>query len=333
MVFKDPIINYSVKNWRQEYRERLKDIKNRRIHGKNEVRDSEKELKTNEIHRMDNYWLVDVDRIETDVQIRKYRDRKKISLLMHSIRQRLANKEGMIDPSKGLIQPLTVDYLVDQDRFMLVTGFCRLEAYRKLNLKKIPCRVNVVRGKRDDVELILEQYGENKARDDLKAFEEALAVRELVGSGMTQREAAKKLGKSPTVVSRLMKIAEFIDGLPEELRKIATQQALSYSQLDCLADIENPELVELFIRNPAPVRVMRRHVGTKRTAGTASDSSQKQTGKIFKTSTPISVTTGLGRAKIKLRIEFPADYGKEDVMESLHQLIEVMKRSGNDFFE
>jgi ParB/RepB/Spo0J family partition protein len=329
MVFKDPIIYFKVKDWKQEYRERLRDIKRKRAPGKHDVEDSEANPGKQGIQKLDDYWLVDVDRIETDVQIRKYRDRKKISFLMHSIRQRLEKGEGTIDPAKGLIQPLTVDYLVDEDRFKLVTGSCRLEAYRKLNLKKIPCRVNVVRESRNHAELILEQYRENMARDDLKAFEEALAIRELVASGMTQREAAKKLGKSTTVVSRLIKIAEFIDGLPEGLKKVATSQLISYSQLDCLADIKDPELVEQFLRKPASVKVMRKHAERSRLSITNPDSACKQRNAIFQNRTPIRVSTRLGQAKIKLRIEFPAQYHKKDVIEALQCLVQEIQGAGN----
>lgn len=330
MAIKDPTLGFKVKDWKKEHREKVRDIERKKAQSKDRDEKIEEKLVEKGADKLGDYWLVDVDRIESDVQIRKYQDEGRMRSLMYSIKRRVNREDGAVDPSKGLIHPITVNYHVDSGKFVLIAGSNRLTAYKRLNLQKIPCRVNIVKAEPDQEEVIIEQYRENKNRDDLRAFEEAFAAKRLVDSGMTQREVAKKLGKSRAVVSKLIGISKLIENLPEQLRTIATLQLLSYSQWESLLRIDDAKLIEKFIKQPAKISDMRKHEKSRRTARKPSESAQSkdESKRVFQTSTPISVNTRLGKSRIKVRIEFPDSYTQQDIVEALQKFIVAIENLG-----
>ena len=99
----------------------------------------------------------------------------------------------------GILQPLTV-----RDRggfYELVAGERRLRAARIAGLREVPCLVAEV-GEEDAALLALI---ENLQRRDLDYMEEAAAIARLIGRyGLSQQQAADKLGKSqPTIANKL----------------------------------------------------------------------------------------------------------------------------------
>ena len=99
----------------------------------------------------------------------------------------------------GILQPLTV-----RDKggvYELVAGERRLRAARIAGLRQVPCLVAQV-GEEDAALLALI---ENLQRRDLDYMEEAAAIARLIRRyGLTQLQAAEKLGKSqPTIANKL----------------------------------------------------------------------------------------------------------------------------------
>ena len=99
----------------------------------------------------------------------------------------------------GILQPLTV-----RDRggvYELVAGERRLRAARIAGLREVPCLIAEV-GEEDAVLLALI---ENLQRRDLDYMEEAAAIARLIRRyGLSQQQAAEKLGKSqPTIANKL----------------------------------------------------------------------------------------------------------------------------------
>ena len=99
----------------------------------------------------------------------------------------------------GILQPLTV-----RDRggfYELVAGERRLRAARIAGLREVPCLVAEV-GEEDAALLALI---ENLQRRDLDYMEEAAAIARLIGRyGLSQQQAADKLGKSqPDIANKL----------------------------------------------------------------------------------------------------------------------------------
>jgi ParB-like chromosome segregation protein Spo0J len=197
-------------------------------------------------------------------------------------------------------------------------------AYKKLNLKQIPCKVNIIDKEPEPANVLIEQYRENENRDDLKPFEEALAIKMLVDKGLTQREIAKQIGKTETVISKLLSIGKLIEQLPEELKEFATLQVLTYSQWESLLRIEDPELVKRFILHPTKISEMRKYEKGRKTEGKTSKNMQTndEAKMTFQTSNPISVNTSQGEVKIKLRIDFPCAYTEQDIIDVLRRLID-----------
>src|SRR3989338_7523702 len=113
-------------------------------------------------------------------QPRAYFDPEKIKELQESIARH------------GILEQLLVTEKPD-GRFELIAGERRLRAARNLNLPKVP----VVVRHADDLERLELSLIENLQRQDLNPIEEAEGYRELIEAfGLTQEEAAKKMGRS-----------------------------------------------------------------------------------------------------------------------------------------
>ena len=100
----------------------------------------------------------------------------------------------------GILQPLTVRKL-DKEHWELIAGERRLRAAALAGLEQAPCLVMEV----DDNRSTLLALVENVQRQDLDFWEEAMALDRLMEvCGLSQAEAARKLGKSqPAVANKL----------------------------------------------------------------------------------------------------------------------------------
>lgn len=101
----------------------------------------------------------------------------------------------------GVLQPITVR---SKGRsFELVAGERRLRAAGLAGLRQIPCLIAQV-GEEDSALLALM---ENLQRRDLNYMEEAAAISQLVRKwGLSQEEAARKLGKSQSAVANKLRL-------------------------------------------------------------------------------------------------------------------------------
>lgn len=109
--------------------------------------------------------------------------------------------EGLAQSIKqnGILQPLTVRRTGDS--FQLVAGERRLRAAKMLGMEVIPCIPVTITERNSAVMALIE----NIQRRDLSFFDEAEAIAKLIDFyGMTQEDAAIKLGKSqPSVANKL----------------------------------------------------------------------------------------------------------------------------------
>lgn len=127
-------------------------------------------------------------------QPRKTFDEDKLRLLSQSI------------SNNGILQPLTVRKL-SQTEYELVAGERRLRAAVLAGLNKVPCVIIKCTDKESAIFALLE----NIQRSDLNMFEEAKGINRLIRKfGLTQEEAAQKLGKKQSTVAnklRLLKLS------------------------------------------------------------------------------------------------------------------------------
>ncbi|MBL0058670.1 MAG: ParB/RepB/Spo0J family partition protein [Elusimicrobia bacterium] len=120
----------------------------------------------------------------------------------------------------GLAQPLLVAPSAVPGEFELVAGERRLRASRMAGLVDVPCVVRTVTEReRHELSLV-----ENLQREDLNPIEEAESVRRLMEeAGLTQEEAARRLGKSRSAVANKLRLLE----LPQMLRNALMEDLLS----------------------------------------------------------------------------------------------------------
>jgi len=106
----------------------------------------------------------------------------------------------------GILQPLTVRK-ASQSEFELIAGERRLRAAILAGMKRVPCIIVKCTDKESAVYALLE----NLQRADLGIFEEARGISRLIRRyGLTQEQAADKLGKTQSTIAnklRLLKLS------------------------------------------------------------------------------------------------------------------------------
>lgn len=106
----------------------------------------------------------------------------------------------------GILQPLTVRK-ISSSEYELVAGERRLRASVLAGLKKVPCIIVKCSDKESAIYALLE----NLQRANLGIFEEARGISRLIHRyGLTQQQAAAKLGKTQSTVAnklRLLKLS------------------------------------------------------------------------------------------------------------------------------
>lgn len=156
-------------------------------------------------------------------QPRKAFDREALEQLADSIRE------------LGLLQPILVRR--EGDRFRIIAGERRYRACRLAGLRRVP----VVEKELSQQEGMLAALIENLQREDLNPMEEAAAIRQLMDSaGLTQEEAAARLGKSRPAVANTLRLLS----LPARLQKLVAEGQLSEGHARALAGVKNAPLQE-----------------------------------------------------------------------------------------
>lgn len=106
----------------------------------------------------------------------------------------------------GILQPLTVRRI--GDTYQLIAGERRLRAAKLAGLERVPCIVMEITDRNSAILALVE----NIQRQDLNCFEEAAALEKLISYyGMTQEDAAMRLGRAQSTVAnklRLLRLSE-----------------------------------------------------------------------------------------------------------------------------
>ena len=131
---------------------------------------------------------------------------------------------------QGIIQPLLVRK--DDHGYELVTGERRLRAAKKAGLKHVPVLVKNV----TDADLLEMSIVENVQREDLTPIEEAEAYHRLITEfGLTQDQAAGRVGKSRSAVANLLRLRQ----LPEQIKASIMDGTLSMGHARALLGAAN----------------------------------------------------------------------------------------------
>lgn len=110
---------------------------------------------------------------------------------------------------QGIIQPLLVRK--DSNGYELIAGERRLRAAKKAGLKQVPVLVKTI----TDTDMLEMSIVENVQRSDLNPIEEAEAYYRLITEfGLTQDQAADRVGKSRSAVANFIRLRQ----LPEQIK-------------------------------------------------------------------------------------------------------------------
>jgi ParB family chromosome partitioning protein len=140
--------------------------------------------------------------------------------------------------ANGLLQPI----LVRKKGFgyELIAGERRLRACRIAGLKTVSCIVNDCDEKQSAIFAMLE----NLQRQDLQLFEEAEGIQRLIAEwGVTQEEAASRLGKSQSTLANKMRLLR----LSPEQRKKITEAGLTERHARALLRITQEDKRDLVL--------------------------------------------------------------------------------------
>lgn len=156
-------------------------------------------------------------------QPRKDFDEKSLSELAESIEQH------------GVLQPLVVRPLANGG-YQLVAGERRWRAARIAGLSEVP----VVIKELTDEEVIEIAMIENLQREDLNPLEEALGYKFMMDElGITQEQAAEKVGKSRPTVANALRLLK----LPEEIREMVKNNLISSGHARALLGFDSEDMM------------------------------------------------------------------------------------------
>lgn len=145
-----------------------------------------------------------VIQVETDkIEPNPYQPRREfddIEELAQSIRQ------------NGILQPLTVRRV--DDGYQLIAGERRLRAAKLAGMRFVPCIAVSVTERNSAVLALIE----NIQRRDLSFFDEAEAIAKLIDFyGMTQEDAAIRLGKSQSAIANKLRLLKLDKSLQAKI--------------------------------------------------------------------------------------------------------------------
>ena len=132
----------------------------------------------------------------------------------------------------GILQPLSVRK--NGDVYELIAGERRLRAAKMCGLVSVPCIVYDMTDRSSAILALVE----NIQRQDLSFFDEAAAIEKLISYyGMTQEEAAAKLGKAQSTIANKLRLLRLT---PDE-RALINKYGLTERHSRALLKLASPE--------------------------------------------------------------------------------------------
>lgn len=133
--------------------------------------------------------------------------------------------------AQGIIQPLLVRRM-DSGGYELVAGERRLRAARMAGLDTVPVVVKEI----SDSEMLEMSIVENIQRENLNPMEEAHAYHRLIEEfGLTQEQAAQRVGKSRSAVANFLRLRQ----LPDSIKVSITEGQISMGHARALLGLDN----------------------------------------------------------------------------------------------
>lgn len=236
-------------------------------------------------------------------QPRKEFDEKALSELSKSI-----EKNGVIQPI--LVRPVT------GGAYRIVAGERRWRAARMAGLQEVP----VVIREMSDEDAAVFALIENLQREDLNPIEEAEGIRSLIEEfGMTQEEAADRVGKSRTAVTNTLRLLK----LPANILSMVAQGKITVGHARALIPLEEEgemlRIANAVVDNGLTVREVEKTVKTALAGEKSKPAKRDKKRDKYYDEVELALTQTLGR-KVKIylskggkgTLEFEF-FGKEDL--------------------
>ncbi len=179
-----------------------------------------------------SYKILPLSKILPDPnQPRKVFDPAELEALAASIRE------------LGVLSPITV--VKESGQYRLIAGERRWRAAALAGLTEIPCVIRTF----DEEQQRLAALIENLQRRDLDPFEEAAGIKDLIDrTGMTQGEAAKKLGKSQSCLANKLRLLTLSPHLQDKLRQSGLTERHARALLVLPEDMRESALSQIIAR-------------------------------------------------------------------------------------
>jgi ParB family chromosome partitioning protein len=143
----------------------------------------------------------------------------------------------------GILQPLSVRK-VDRG-YELIAGERRLRAAKLVQLRYVPCIILDISARTSAVLALVE----NIQRQDLSFFDEANAIEKLISYyGMTQEDAALKLGKAQSTIANKLRILKLSDEEKELITKFNLTERHARALLRLGSKEERLEIINRVIK-------------------------------------------------------------------------------------
>ena len=143
----------------------------------------------------------------------------------------------------GILQPLSVRRI--SNGYELIAGERRLRAAKLVQLKYVPCIILDINERTSAILALVE----NIQRQDLSFFDEASAIEKLISYyGMTQEDAAIKLGKAQSTIANKLRILKLSDDEKEMITKFGLTERHARALLRLASKEERLEIIERIIK-------------------------------------------------------------------------------------
>lgn len=130
----------------------------------------------------------------------------------------------------GILQPLTVRRL--EHGYELIAGERRLRAAQMASVQEVPCIVLDITERSSAILALVE----NIQRQELSFFDEAKAIENLISCyGLTQEDAAIKLGKAQSTIANKLRLLK----LSDEEKEVITKYNLTERHARALLKLSN----------------------------------------------------------------------------------------------
>lgn len=156
----------------------------------------------------------------------------------------------------GLLQPITVRKNQNH-QYELISGERRWRSAGLAGLREIPAVILETTPRQSAIYAILE----NIQRKDLTFFEEAMALRSLINEwGVTQEEAAEKLGRAQSTIANKLRLLMFDNAEQKMILEHGLTERHARALLRIKEEQERRAALETIIQNQWNVRQSERYI-------------------------------------------------------------------------